>query len=254
MKTPGIDTKAKKELEAKAKKELEAKAKKELEAKAKKELETKIRLGIVDHETKKDISSLSKIMSTGIKRWEKVIYPMMVAFILLSAYGFYLIVHVSGNMDDMSESFKQMNVSVAQMDSSVNRLVEVLERDLDDITASVKHMQSITSMTSSLSQMNNTLHGIYSSVYFMEHSTSNMSSNLSELNNNISEPLDSMNSVMPWSMFNSKKFKNTHNRYQPPPLQSPSPTYFYPAYNNNQSQTINRQPAATTGTPKGVKK
>lgn len=196
----------------------------------------------IDSEIKKEIYNLSKTMSTGIKRWAKVIYPMMIAFIILATYGFYLIYNVTNDMSKISKSVEEMNFSVSQMTASVFQMVTItgiqmgnIDKQMNNINLSMKEMNGkmdgITGMEKSLEKMNNTLNAIYQSVYYMGQATGQMNSNFSELNNNISKPLDSMNNVMPWSMFSSKKYKNNQNRYLPPPAYSP---YRNPAMNGKQ--------------------
>lgn len=196
----------------------------------------------MDEEIKKEIYKLSKAMTSGIKKWEKVIYPMMLAFILLAAYGFYLIYNVTNDMSKISKSVETMSSTVVQMNESIVKMVTIMgiqmskiDKRLGGVHESMQGMEGemssmgegISSMDTSLKQMNNTVNGIYQSVYYMGQTTGQMNSNFSELNENISRPLDSMNNIMPWSMFGSQKYSNHQNRMQPPPVPIYSP------YNNS---------------------
>lgn len=188
----------------------------------------------VDTEVKKEIYELTKVLSSGIKRWEKAIYPIMIVFVVLAFYGFYLIYHVTNDMSKISKSVVEMNFSVSQMTASIFQMVTITGIQMGNIDTQMKNintsmsdmsgkMDSIVKMGDSLQQMNRTLNGMYQSVYYMGQTTGQMNSNFSELNENISKPLDSMNNIMPWSMFSSKKYNNNQNRYPAPsrPIYSP---------------------------------
>jgi len=185
----------------------------------------------IDEEIKNQIYELSKSLTSWIKKWEKLMYPMIIGFIILAIYGFYLIYNVTNDMSKMSKSVAEMNFTVSQMSASIFQMVTITGVQMDkidtrmgDIHESMEGMGGnieamsgdISSMNTSLKQMNGTLEGMYQSVYYMGQTTGQMNSNFSELNENISRPLDSMNNVMPWSMFGSKKYSNNKNRRQPP--------------------------------------
>jgi len=204
-----------------------------------------LNLSDLDDEIKKEIYELSKAMTLGIRKWEKLIYPMIVAFIILAAYGFYLIYNVTNDMSKMSKNVAEMASTTAKMNESIVQVVTIMGIQMskidyrmggihesmmemeEGISSMSTDMVAISSMDASMKQINNTLNGIYQSVYFMGQTTGQMNSNFSELNENISKPLDSMNNVMPWSMFGSKKYTNHKNRRQaiPVPIYSPYNDY-----------------------------
>lgn len=186
-------------------------------------------------ETEKNIGEMAKAMTQGIKKWERVLYPMMVAFIILAAYGFYLIVsitkdmhHVSQNMSTISENMMQMTANVAKLTNQVNQRMESIDNTMQNMHSSmnqlnnhVKNMdqgfleatQAMQRIDTTLTNMNNTLNGIHQSVYFMGYSANNMSANLSELNGSISTPMNSINSMLPWSAMP----QTNRNQYAPTP-------------------------------------
>lgn len=201
----------------------------------------------IDDEIKKQIYELSKSLTSGIRKWEKVMYPMMVGFIILAIYGFYLIYNVTHDMSKISKSVSEMNFTVSQMSASIFQMVTITGVQMDRIDTRMgeinqtmnslndgvssmsKNISSLTtdisSMNGTLIRLNTTLDGMYESVYYMGQTTGQMNSNFSELNQNISKPLDSMNNVMPWSMFGSKKYSDHKNRYQAPPRAMSYTTY-----------------------------
>ncbi len=157
------------------------------------------------------ISLLSDVMTKGIRRWEKVIYPMMLAFILLAGYGFYLIVNLTKDMTKITDNMVLMTEAVVTMQKN-------LDKQLTSINIEMKHIEE---MNYSIQNMNQTLIGIHQSVYYMAQTTGQMNSHISELNDNISKPMGSFNSFMPWSMMpsssNNNRYKNSN--YPRPTIQ-----------------------------------
>lgn len=180
-------------------------------------------------DTQKEISELSKAMTSGIRKWEKVLYPMMIAFIILAGYGFYLIYNItkdmnqiSNNMSGISNNMVVMTKAVVTMTNTLNQKMNSIDKQMttmnqhmskiDEMNGSMSTMSdSMESMNSSLTQMNTLMNGMYQSIYYMGHSTNNMSSNLSELNGNIAAPMNSINSMIPWSAV--PKSNNRRTRY-----------------------------------------
>lgn len=176
-----------------------------------------------------DINELARTMTKGIRRWEKVIYPMMIGFIILAAYGFWLIFNVTKDMHQITTNMVVMTKAVVTMTNTINKKMNAIDNQMTTMNqhmSAVSHMDeeisgmshSVRDMTDAIIQMNHNLTGIYQSVHFMGNSTHSMSSNLSELNQNISAPMNSINSVIPWSMMSNKNRKprnQTYPRVQP---------------------------------------
>lgn len=175
-------------------------------------------------EEKFDINDLADAMTKGIRRWEKVIYPMMIAFVILAVYGFYLIFNVTKDMRNISNNMYAMTKAVVTMTNTLNQKMNQIDHQMGAINIHMdkmnRNMESVTvmsdrivEMTNAINSMNASVNSMSHSVYSMVYSTNSMSSNLGELNENISTPMKSMNSVMPWSMMPGGKTK----RSTPPP-------------------------------------
>ncbi len=182
-----------------------------------------------------DINELASTMTKGIRRWEKVIYPMMIAFIILAAYGFWLIYNVTKDMRNISTNMIVMTKAVVTMTNTLNQKMNQIDHQMGAINIHMDkmntNMESVTTMndriadmTAAIHNMNSSINSMSHSVYSMVYSTSAMSSNIGELNENISVPMNSMNSVIPWSMMPGGNKK----RNQAPP-RTTSPYYRYPA-------------------------
>ena len=138
---------------------------------------------------------LAQVFESSARRWELIVYPSLFAFIILAAYGFYLIfnlakdVHylaisvdtnmtvLASNMQSVSDNMGQFSANVRTMAVSVesmNKKVTTLEPMLANITAMEK---SLTSMT---------------------YATHHIGRDFNTMNRNISRPMSVMNGFMPW--------------------------------------------------------
>jgi hypothetical protein len=141
------------------------------------------------------IDRLSQAFETSAKRWELIVYPTLFAFIILAAYGFYLIfslakdmhyltVSVDTNMTIMANNVKMMSESVVQMSNNVRTMSTNVESMAQNVNTLEPMLASIQNMDRSMQSM--TL------------ATTSMRNDLAVMNQNISRPMNFMNSVMPW--------------------------------------------------------
>lgn len=145
---------------------------------------------------------LSKVFETSARRWELIIYPSMFAFVVLAAYGFFLIYRLAGdihymaismdshmsvlsnNMQNMSENMGQMTTNIRTMTVSLDSMEHKMAT-LEPILASMESMdQSMKMMNASTKDMTVT--------------TRNMQYDMYRLNRNIGRPMSFMNTFMPW--------------------------------------------------------
>ena len=100
-------------------------------------------------DTQDSMDRLSMAFETSARRWELIVYPSLFAFILLAAYGFYLIfslakdIHflalsVDSNMNIMSSNLMSMTDSVGQLSANVRTMAVSVESEQ-------KHLQMVKS-------------------------------------------------------------------------------------------------------------
>jgi methyl-accepting chemotaxis protein len=141
---------------------------------------------------------LSMAFETSARRWELIVYPSLFAFILLAAYGFYLIfslakdIHflalsVDSNMNVMSSNLMTMTDSVGQLSANVRTMAVSVESMAQDVRTLEPMLTSMDSMEESIKTMT--------------HATYNIQRDMSSMNYNIhdaSRPMTFWNSFMPW--------------------------------------------------------
>jgi methyl-accepting chemotaxis protein len=141
------------------------------------------------------IDRLSQAFETSAKRWELIVYPSLFAFIILAAYGFYLVfslakdvhylaISVDSNMTVLASNMQSMSDNVGQMSANVRTMAVSVE--------------SISRDVSTLEPMLTSMEAIDQSVQAMTYTTGHMSGDMAVMNRNISRPMNFMSRFMPW--------------------------------------------------------
>ena len=145
---------------------------------------------------------LSEVFESSARRWELIVYPSLFAFIILAAYGFYLIynlardVHylaisvdtnmttLAGNMQNVSENMSQLTANIRAMTvtmDSIDNKVATLEPMLANLDSMDGAIQSMTHAT-----------------HTMGRATQYMQVDMARMNHNFGRPMSFMNTFMPW--------------------------------------------------------
>ena len=141
------------------------------------------------------IDRLSQAFETSAKRWELIVYPSLFAFIILAAYGFYLVfslakdvhylaISVDTNMTVMASNMQSMSDNVAQMSRNVHTMAASVESMAQDVDTLQPMLASIQDMDRSMR--------------LMTQSTTSMGQDMAVMNQSISRPMQFMNWFMPW--------------------------------------------------------
>ena len=162
------------------------------------------------------------------KTMQMLVYPAMFAFIILAAYGFYLIQSLSSDVHKMSNTMASMAGSVAKNMDSISGTMTGMSTHMDKLVVTTQSMSGdIGSMNNNTNAMVSSIGGLKSATYDMAASTNNMQRDMWSLNQSISKPLGFMNNFLPWSS----------NSGSAAPL--PPSYYAYPA---QQPQSMTVQP------------
>ncbi len=141
------------------------------------------------------IDRLAQTFETSAHRWELIVYPSLFAFIILAAYGFYLIFSLT----------KDVHYLAVSVDTNMTILatnMEDVSKNLDEMTHSVQtmsvHLEEINENVATMKPMLTNLNSMDQSIHAMTVSTHNMRNDLSRLNSSISRPMSYMNNFLPW--------------------------------------------------------
>ena len=145
---------------------------------------------------------LADSFEASARRWELIVYPSMVAFILLAAYGFYLIYNLTHDIADVAESVREMTATVGE--------------DLGEISGK---MTQIASATAYMRPMSQDMRAMSGSINEMNTNVSQMQYSVWQLNRNVSAPFNMVDKIMPFG--SSRPYGKASSRITPPR---------YPAY------------------------
>lgn len=122
----------------------------------------------------KSLDELSKAFMSSAKRWEAIVYPSLLVFMILAGSGFYLIYSLT---NDASRIANNMNNIVLHMDAMSKNMVLMT--------------QTVDSQSASMKEMTHHMRG-------MNQSMNQMRYDMSVMNNSVSRPMSFMNKFMPW--------------------------------------------------------
>lgn len=145
---------------------------------------------------------LSEVFESSAKRWELIVYPSLFAFIILAAYGFYLIynlakdvhylsISVDTNMQNVAGNMQSVSENMSQLTANVRAMTVTMD-SIDNRVATLEPMLA------NLDSMDNAIQSMTHATHTMGQATQYMQTDMSRLNQNIGRPMSFMNAFMPW--------------------------------------------------------
>jgi len=149
-----------------------------------------------------------RVFETSARRWELIIYPAMLAFVVLAGYGFFLIYTLSKDINTLA---KGMDPEMGKHLSHISESVIYLSENVRTMTRRVYHMsESVETMADRmvslehLEPMLNNMQGMNQSMGGMNLNMSNMTMSMDAMRYDMGDmshsmrPMGRMNSIMPW--------------------------------------------------------
>lgn len=173
---------------------------------------------------------------------QMIVYPAMVAFIILSAYGFYLVQSLTTDVHLLTETIANMNKSVDTNMGKISGTMENMNGQMTSLVTSTNHMTSnIVGMNDSTQNMAGTIQQMNASTQNMAASAYNMQRDVWSLNKNISGPMRMFNKFSPFG-----SDKTTPYVVPPPSVAMPYYNYYaWPQGTAVQPQVQQAQQAVT---------
>jgi len=144
------------------------------------------------------MDKFARTFEASARRWELVVYPSMLAFIVLAAYGFFLIYNLSNDIGRLANSMDTVVNSMDQVAvnmTAVSANVAVMSGNLTHIaTDTGEGTDSMKNMLVKLDKMNNTMGIIAVPMYQMRNDMGRMSNNLHQ----VAGPMKMVGGMMPW--------------------------------------------------------
>ena len=156
----------------------------------------------VHTEVDQGMARLSSAFESSARRWELIVYPSLFAFIVLAAYGFFLIYRLSGDIH-------YLTISVDNNMSVMSSTMERVSRNMEQMTANVRAMTvsldsidhkvgTLEPMLANMGSMDEAMKSMSAATQAINAAAHNMQFDMSRMNHNIGRPMSFMNSFLPW--------------------------------------------------------
>ncbi len=173
------------------------------------------------HEVEDELHDFEARQSVVTRTLQMIVYPAMIAFIVLSAYGFYLIQSLTTDVHRLTETISNMSDTVHSNMNNISNVMDKMSGHMGSLVLTTGEMnQSVLGMSNSTRQMSTDVNQMNASTQNMAVSTYNMQRDMWSMNRNISKPLKMFNKFMPFG-----------GSDQPPPYTMP-PAQLMPYYSN----------------------
>jgi len=148
------------------------------------------------------IDKLYDVFAASARRWEMIVYPSLIAFIILAVYGFYLIYSLTTDVSKVVKHMEVISTRMVQISGDMSTLNTNMGTATKNIASMANNMQlmqqDINTQMVSIQAMSASVGNINQSVQLMTASMNQMRHDLSIMNHSVSRPMNFMNSFMPW--------------------------------------------------------
>lgn len=152
------------------------------------------------------IDRLSQAFETSAKRWELIVYPSLFAFIILAAYGFYLVfnlakdmhyltISVDSNMTTLASNMQAMADNMGQLTNNIRSMSVQVESMTDQVESMAHNINTLNPLLESVKQMNQSLQSMTLAVHNIRGDTASMTNSVGQ---GIGRPMSFFNSFAPW--------------------------------------------------------
>lgn len=112
---------------------------------------------------------LADTFESSAKRWELVVYPSMVAFVVLAVYGFYLIYTLSRDVHNMTLTLTTLTISVDRNMNDMTNSIRTMDHTMVKLGNNIGNMDgNIKSMTQNIASMTQNTNAMATSTYYMQ--------------------------------------------------------------------------------------
>ncbi len=112
---------------------------------------------------------LADTFESSAKRWELIVYPSLVAFIILAIYGFYLVYTLSRDVHNLSLTITTLTISVDKNMNELTDTVRTMDHTMVKMGNNIGHMDdNIRSMTQNMATMTHNTNAMAASSYYIQ--------------------------------------------------------------------------------------
>ncbi|KOR32051.1 hypothetical protein TI05_09725 [Achromatium sp. WMS3] len=152
------------------------------------------------------LDRLSHAFETSARRWELIVYPSMFAFIILAAYGFYLVfslakdmhyltISVDSNMTLMSSNMQAMADHIGQLTHNVRAMTVQVESMAVQVESMAENVKTLEPMLASIKNMDQSMQSMTMAINNIRNDVGSMNHHIGQ---GMGRPMSFFNSFMPW--------------------------------------------------------
>ncbi len=160
---------------------------------------------VIDNDT---MDRFVNLFESSARRWELIVYPAMLAFVVLAAYGFFLIYTLSKDIHTLALSVDpQMSKNLSNISESVIYLSEnirTMTRRVHNMSESVEYMsakmdalENLEPMLINMRGMNTSMQAVNDNMFRMNQTGDAMRYDVNKMGNSM-RPMNFMNNFVPW--------------------------------------------------------
>ncbi|OOZ35161.1 hypothetical protein BOW51_11605 [Solemya velesiana gill symbiont] len=138
--------------------------------------------GIDQSEMGYSIDRLSLAFETSARRWELIVYPSLFAFIILAAYGFYLVYSLAKDVHYLAIS---VDSNMTVLSSNMQSVSQNMSKLTSNVRTMITHIESIDNKVATLEPMLTNMGSMDQSMKSLTHSTHYMRNDMALMNRNI---------------------------------------------------------------------
>jgi methyl-accepting chemotaxis protein len=136
------------------------------------------------------LDRFSRTFEASARRWELIVYPSLFAFIVLAAYGFYLIYNLTHDVGILARSIDHnMGENMGHMSGAVLRLADSVDKLHLDVRLMVQHTGN---MSRRLDQVETHMASLSGNVASMTTDINGMLAQTEEVNANLESVVSAM--------------------------------------------------------------
>ena len=149
-----------------------------------------------------------RAFESSARRWELIVYPAMLAFVVLAAYGFFLIYTLSKDINtlargmdpEMGKHLSHISESVIYLSENVRtmtRRVYHMSESVEDMAGKMTALEHLEPMLVNMHGMNTSMSGMNQEMRHMNVTGDVMRYEIGGMGESM-RPLNFMNNFVPW--------------------------------------------------------
>ncbi len=136
----------------------------------------------------RSLEQLSDAFRASARRWELIVYPALIAFVILAGYGFYLVYSLT----------KDVHLVAAHMEA-ITKNMDAVAQQMEAVSANMNVVAGdIHAESKTMEQMTAHLEGMNDQMRQMNFTVDQMRYHFAVMNRTVGRPMSFMNSFMPW--------------------------------------------------------